>query len=254
MKHATFLPQRQRGLSLVEVMVAMAIGSVILGAIGYLFVGSKQTSSAQADLLRMQESGRNSMATMGRALRQAGYKIDFEQTFTGAIGGTDGGAGATGAPPVSDVLLAYHDPLNGLESNCEGATVTANNAVNAATGLRAKNTALVAYRFFVGDGGLRCSASNPASATAAGVVVAENIENLQVSYSEYNSSGELVSYSGTPRSDAPVVRVSVLVRGNTPGLAPGTTSVSFGGATLNFSDGYLRRVYTSTFTVRNQAK
>lgn len=248
---------RQRGISLVEIMVSMAIGMVILGAIGYLFVGSKTTSNVQSDLLRMQESGRNSMSIMGRAIRQAGYKSEVNYNFSrNAIDGSDGGAPAeAGLPPPSDVLVAYHDPFGTSEANCEGEDVTSNSAVVAATGLASQNTNLVAYRFFVAADGLRCSASNPASAADTGVLMAEGVENLQVTYGAYGAAGdELASYSDTPPANPPVVRVSVLVRGSTPGLALGSTSVNFGGATLTFTDGFLRQVYTSTFTVRNNAR
>ena len=87
----------QRGLTLVEIMVAMAISLVLLAGIIQIFLGSKQAYRVQDGLARLQENGRFAMEFMGRSIREAGYAdISVNPAlkytlFNGtAITGTDG--------------------------------------------------------------------------------------------------------------------------------------------------------------------
>jgi type IV pilus assembly protein PilW len=267
-------PARQRGMSLIELLVAMTLGMIILGAVGYLFIGSNRTSATQGDLIRMQESARNTMDMTGRALRQAGYKLDMTKKRITALGGVDGGL-VTDMPPLSDTLIVRHDPkwmadptpapnpnpnMNyGEESDCAGVLVKANNAVDLVTGVAPANDKLVAYRFFIKDNKLYCS-NKPDDVNDAGEVVANNIENLQVTYGLRGEDGEKIKeYVTQPVGDqfmeASAVRISVLVRGTTPNLVPDRKqTLKFEGESVTFTDGFLRQVYTSTFTIRNQTR
>lgn len=261
--------RRQAGLGLAEVLVAMAIGLVLLGGVSYLLIGSKRISSTQDDASRMQESGRNAMEVLGKAIRQAGYLLDVNQEMAGdPMVGTDyGGTGATAQP---DTLTIRHDPawiadatvppnpMLGSEINCEGGQVTSNNAPDATTGVPPANTNLVSYAFSVAGGRLLCKAdaSNPA---VGGTVVADNIENMQITYGIGNGSEFILKYTAAPTATewahVTAVRVSLLVRGPSRGLTPGNTQTyTYNGVAVTSTDGYLRQVYTSTFTVRNQAR
>lgn len=62
------------GFSLVELMVAMAIGLVLIVAIAAAFVGARGTHKAQDDTARMQENIRFASATLERVIRMAGYR------------------------------------------------------------------------------------------------------------------------------------------------------------------------------------
>lgn len=61
------------GFSLVELMVAMVIGLIVLGAATSLFVDSKKNYVVQDSLARLQENARFAMQKMVRDLRMAGY-------------------------------------------------------------------------------------------------------------------------------------------------------------------------------------
>jgi type IV pilus assembly protein PilW len=247
----------------------MAIGLVLLGAVGYLLVGSKQMNSTQDDVARMQESGRNAMEILGKAIRQAGFQLDVDQAFVAtALVGTD--YGGTGASAQADTLTIQHDPAwvadtgaspnpaKGQEVDCEGAVQTSDNVVNTTSGIRPVNTKLVQYAFSVAGNRLLCKAdaSNPAE---GGSVVADNIENMQIMYGIGNGSETITSYTATPDAvdwqHVTAVRVSLLIRGPTPNQTPNNTQTyTYNGVTETSTDGHLRQVYTSTFTVRNQAR
>ena len=65
---------KQRGFSLVELMVAMTIGFVILAGIGYLYLESRQSFRSMDNLSRMQESARYALEVVSRDIRMAGYR------------------------------------------------------------------------------------------------------------------------------------------------------------------------------------
>ncbi len=66
--------QRQRGLSLVELMVAMALSLLLMLGVIQIFLSSKQTYSTNSALSRVQESGRFAMGFLTQDIRNTGYK------------------------------------------------------------------------------------------------------------------------------------------------------------------------------------
>jgi type IV pilus assembly protein PilW len=205
--------RNQQGLGLVELMIGMVIGLIILIALGYFFLGSREASRTHDDISRMQESGRHALEILGSAIRQAGYRTDADVGFSGtSLTGTDG---------TPDSITVQYDAQEGGEANCAGANVAAG--------------ALVTYAFAVnGNRELTCNGS----------VAADNIEDMQITYGiDSNKDGVIESYQtagGITFSQVAAVRVVLTVRGPTANAATG-------------GDGFLRQVYTATYTVRNQA-
>lgn len=205
---------RQRGMGLVELMVGMTIGLILLVALGYFFLGSRQASRTHDDISRMQESGRHALEIMGSAIRQAGYRANADVAFAGTS--------LTGADGTPDTITVQFDAQEGGETDCSGANVA--------------EGALVTYAFNV-NGALQL--------TCNGQPVADNIEDLQIVYGiDANKDGVIEAYTATPTAaqfpGVTAVQVTLTVRGPTPNAATG-------------GDGFLRKAYTSTFTVRNQA-
>ncbi len=71
--------RRQRGLTLVELMVAMLIGLVLLAAVGTIFLSSKSAFISSDQRGRVHESGRLTADVVGAMTRQAGY-VDIANT------------------------------------------------------------------------------------------------------------------------------------------------------------------------------
>ena len=65
--------RNQRGLTLVELMIAMLLGLFLLGGLLQIFISSKQTNRMQEGLSRLQENGRFAMDFMTRDIRLAGF-------------------------------------------------------------------------------------------------------------------------------------------------------------------------------------
>lgn len=66
-------PFRQRGVTLVELMVAIVVTLILLAGLIQVYLSSKQGYNAQEQLSRMQESGRLAMDLITTDLRRAGY-------------------------------------------------------------------------------------------------------------------------------------------------------------------------------------
>jgi type IV pilus assembly protein PilW len=66
--------RRQGGLSLVELMVAMAVSLVLLGGIYQIFFSSATSYSVNENYSRLQENARFAMGFLERDVRQAGYR------------------------------------------------------------------------------------------------------------------------------------------------------------------------------------
>jgi type IV pilus assembly protein PilW len=64
---------RQRGLTLIELMIAMAISLIVLLAVGTVYYTTKRTYSVQDDFARMQESALFAFQTMTQDVSTAGF-------------------------------------------------------------------------------------------------------------------------------------------------------------------------------------
>ena len=70
---AGYAAVRQRGLSLVELMVAMVIGLLLIGGVIQIFASNKQGYLTHQALSRVQENGRYAMEILSRNVRMAGF-------------------------------------------------------------------------------------------------------------------------------------------------------------------------------------
>ena len=69
-----FKPVRKaRGLSLIELMVALALGLLVIAAMIQLFAGNRATFSANEALARVQENGRFGLETLRREVRAVNF-------------------------------------------------------------------------------------------------------------------------------------------------------------------------------------
>lgn len=67
------LARGQSGMGLVEMLVAMSLSLVVIGAVVQLFLGSKESYRVQEAISRIQENGRHAMRVLAGDVRQAHY-------------------------------------------------------------------------------------------------------------------------------------------------------------------------------------
>lgn len=141
----TRVARSQRGATMAELLVAMAIGLAVLLAAGTLLVSANAAYVAQVNAAAVDDSGRYALEIVGRALRQAAY-VDWEHTdvaggvddavparLAGLDGATLGKASAGIANPLpgavngSDVLaVRFAGADDGSTNSCAGFPVAAN--------------------------------------------------------------------------------------------------------------------------------
>jgi len=64
---------RPRGLSLIELLVAIALGGLLMGGAISLFVNNRATYEITNDMARLQENARFALQLLTRDIRMAGY-------------------------------------------------------------------------------------------------------------------------------------------------------------------------------------
>lgn len=212
-------PHRQRGLSLVELMIALLLSTFIVLAMISLFLAGRASFLTQEQQARQQENGRFAWQLITNELHEAGYNAQVWDApalgFPLTTATTDGGG------LNSDQLeLQYESDRNcfGLENpNTEailqpptGATVTVPQYFQKVV------------RFFVDNATeqlvVTCSYGpvNGALVQEVNAPVADGIENLQIQYGE-DTNGDLsvnqwVNAGGwTNFGDVIAVRIAVVV-------------------------------------------
>ncbi len=104
--------RRQAGFSLVELMLALALGLIVVTGIVQLFIGNSRTYNVLNGQARMQENARFALEFISRAARQAGYfgcanaRENLVWTLTGS------NPDNAGSVPEFDVTR----PVQGVES------------------------------------------------------------------------------------------------------------------------------------------
>ena len=109
--HAVGSRRRQLGLTLIEAMISIAIGLVVVGAVTYMYLGSKGAYRGNESLARIQEAGRFALDAVTRDIRRAG-----------ALGCGTVDSIATGSPVNVTVLPATTIAIDPTTLNLDPAT------------------------------------------------------------------------------------------------------------------------------------
>jgi type IV pilus assembly protein PilW len=234
---------RQCGLTLVELMVALAVSLVLMAGVIQIYLSSKQTYRIQDGLARVQENGRFAMEHIGRFVRFAGYHVDStvpaDTVFTTAnlaIAGTNG----TGAASDSITLRFQSD---GTMQDCQGADVT-NGTMSTNTFSISANSALLCN-----------NGVNPVPQP-----LAEGVENLQILYGEdlvnnppLRASRYLPAGSaGLNMGRVVSVRITLVVHTPDDFLVEEAEPYTLNGTTVTPADHRQRHVFSSTIILRNR--
>lgn len=260
--------KRQRGVSLIELMVSLVIGLIILLGITQIFTANRQTYTIQESVGRLQENGQYAINFIARHLRHAGYypnpyvvpgnKTSHETlAFNGVtpVNGNEGGGAAADSLTVSYYTTGTdcvgNAPTGGfvLEQATTQTSITTAGAI--VPGIPA---AITNNTFTIAPG----AAGRPAL-FCNGIEIAEGIENLQIRYGEdTDTDGFVDRYLAfdqvTDFSNVMIIQVALLAGTITePTQEPDIKTYSLYGTIIDpVDDGRLRRVYTTTIRLRNR--
>ena len=155
---------RASGMTLVELMVAMALSLGVLGAIGFAYLDQRVTQRRHEDLAQVQGAARLALERIGRDIRQAGFvgcnsalqrhpdKLLTESAVVPLYGGGPMPAGA------DDFTITAANALRVFDSNAPAATWGGGVPANVAAG-----TNVIEVRYATADGATRLSGPLPAN-------------------------------------------------------------------------------------------
>ena len=124
-------PHHQKGLSLIELLIAMLLGLMLTAGALQMMLTSQEIYQTTDTLSRIQENGRFALNFLAKDFRMAGYntteKADGKVFWDGACGATNPTCTTNGAGSNSDQIGVLMDPSNDLD--CLGNAVASENTV-----------------------------------------------------------------------------------------------------------------------------
>ncbi len=239
---------RQKGFTLVEMMVAIVIGLLLIAGTLSVFLSTKQGYRMTSGMSLMQATGRATLDLLTREIMISGFpQEDVIDTFVSALS-SDGGGGS------SDTFTVHYRAT----VDCLG-----NAAPVYADGQQyAKNQYFV--QVVAGTSNLMCQPrAEDDSAIGAAAVVVAGIENLQILYGEDNDPTDGIPNAtryvtaGNVANWANLVsaKIGIVVNSqNVIATTNDTTSFSLIGQTANAAAGdrLRRRAYSTTTVIRNR--
>lgn len=192
--HSNHILIQQRGLTLIEIMVALTIGLLMVAGILQITAASKESSRLQRNLGFVQENIRTAVELLGRDIRRAGYYEDNDPAARILMAPTPFVIDTTtdgGGENNDDITVTYESDKDCLGQDTP--TVDGNRfAVN---------------HYYISDERLMCRGNGG----AAGEPLVEGIESMQILYGE-NTDGD-------PRSANRYVKIRDPAHPNDPNTA-----------------------------------
>ena len=260
----------QAGVALIEILIALVIGLVVVGAVFATYLSSGKTGRLQSAFAQMDEDGQIGLRILSSDLLMAGYARPVSQqaetsglqkTYNGrAVFGCDRGfqsaavntpaecGGSLNSPAIE---IAYEADLHnsvvteGKPSDCLG------------NSFQDGDTGITFNRYRANSDALQCTGPR---GNAAPLV--HNVERLQFWYGEADSTDprKLVRYviaSAVQNFQLVLsVRVCLLIRSAEPVITADDAALKFyvdcEQVARESVDGHLRRAYVGTTALRNK--
>lgn len=203
------------GFTLVEVVIALFVGAIVMGAVMTSFQSQHATYIAQDEVVEMQQNARVAMDMLVRDIRSAGYDPN------------DLGAGITVGGVNSLVFTREDDAAPVGRETVSYSLFDAYDTINRNDGL---------------PDDLALQITDAGGGTAGRQAIAENISQLEFRYLDEN--GNVTATLGNVRS----IQVSIMVEASkvdTKTPPPARTYTTPSGAIWNSTPGY-RSVYLTT--------
>jgi type IV pilus assembly protein PilW len=115
MNRNSFKWRASRGLSLVELMIAMLIGLLLTAAVIQIFISSKNTFRMQESMARLQENGRFAVSYLASDIRMAGYMgcANIDRVAVNNIAVAAGGGAAVASFDSNSVIVGENNVAAG---------------------------------------------------------------------------------------------------------------------------------------------
>ena len=137
------IKKHQLGFTLLELLISMAIASLVLLGVSKLYINAKQTSRIQVTVSRLAEDGRFAISMLKKAIEQAGYRKPSDPPFANKVTNpsptsmilhfkTDGKnlidctGGVAGSADVDVSMTISGDSTSSSKLECQSTGVTSN--------------------------------------------------------------------------------------------------------------------------------
>lgn len=272
--------EKNRGFSLIELLVALALGVFILAGIIQITVGSKQAFEVIHAQAASQEAGRFGMSFISRSIRAAGYinpgdittmngddyaadlvNLIANSSYWRAQNGFTEGAVVAGSDSSEATLTDADAALDSFTFRLEGDVNAptqdcAGNDIDGTAGVFTRMT----YYVDTNDQ-LRCLVSSSGADT--NVALVSGVEDMQVLYGvgDASTSNRVLRYLTATQmtaADWPYVvsmGVGLLTRSDNSPLAATGSALTLLDKTISASDnadGRARQVFMQTISLRSQ--
>lgn len=249
---------KQRGLSLIELLVALAISSLLILGITQIYIDNKSNYLFQQGQSDNNENARYTLLVLEEELRRTGYRIQPDLAIEESFRAESRGNCTFGRGEVINfnanaqrICLRYQPQRDGLVA-CDGAPQTgpAEPYNSSAPSGGAAPNIIVELDYFSGD--LRCN----------GQPVTNNLVDFQLEFGVNDQDlREALTYTSAPTAAEAIqsVRYAALVKSRSENLADNTESTVFArwqssrygleGATA--PDRALYQIAESTINLRN---
>lgn len=238
--------QQQRGLTLVELLVALALGSLISTAAIQMLLTNKKTLTTQQGNNEVEENGRYAIDFLIRDIRKAGMRPTTATAKVATPIAATNGSTNTG-DTITVTYTVDSSDTNAPPADCNGNALSGTNPT-------------VINQYYVTNGRLMCLGNG---STTAGEIV-DGVDAFQILYGIDNViDGNLVvtQWTSTPATSATIaaVRIGLMVHSDTvftdlpaPTAAVnvlGQVTLAANSSTLN--DGSVHRLFVSSTLLRN---
>jgi type IV pilus assembly protein PilW len=206
--------KQQLGLSLIELMIAMAISSFLILGVTQIYIDNKKSYSFQQNLSENQEGSRFALLLLQQELSKVGYRRRPDESLETAfpaenVSGCNFPAGTTimYGGTANSICLRYQ-PKDGTDRDCLGNTVTTPSAFSAPY---TKATERFVEKLAVSSAELTCTRGSSTAALVSGVI------DLRIEYGVGSATAPqtVSSYIRTaPSASQPIlaIRYTLLAR------------------------------------------
>lgn len=212
--------KRQFGLSMIELLIAMAISSFLILGVTQIFIDNKRNYLYQQSQSENQENGRFTLMLLDRQLAKTGYRRrpddTLEQAFpANTLNSCTFTAGQTITRVNDHTLCLRYQPRDPAELDCSGTGLSSANAASVAEPYTTPAQPFV-ETVTISGGNLTCN----------GAVLVEGVSGVVFEFGTGpTGEREVTSYTKTP-GNAPIrsLRYSALLESTQKNLAQGIAS------------------------------
>lgn len=271
----------QRGISLIEVMIAMTLGLLLLAGIVQIFLSSKQSYSMVIGQSQTLDNGRLAMHFMGDALRKSGYWSDgwnrnygsdsglVASSYTGVFdeaqyvfGLNNDAADAAVVDGTDQVYLRFNGDAVNPMSNCVGTTIAETQVAVERYYLRVPGVgedlpSLVCETTVLNINTGSGAVTSAGTATTTQPLIT-GVENMQILFGVRNAAGTQMNFqAANVVSDwglVESVKIALLTASSDLARTEVLRTTGFdllGVTTATPTDSRVRRVFEQTIALRN---